>query len=549
MNTYKLKTLRLSLAVLAVGGILPAQADTWDGSVATSFSVIDEGAQTISITTAAELALLAQNVKGGTSYYGWKITQAADIDLGGSAHPWTPIGTSTSKNFRGSYNGNGFTVSNLYVKSTGSYLGLFGYVDGYLLETSMRPKLQNIRIIGADVIGGRLIGALAGSTHTVTISNCYVEGTVTGNGHSSGGLVGITSFSDISDCCFIGSVTDGVTEYGSGKIGGIGGVIGAGSSIANSYVSSTITSINGYVGTVAGENYGQITNCYYDSTKGGKLKGIGTETVGVSEDYKTTALPDLSGTALTTQLGIAKWNYVTGKMPVQKLFDSSNTYDVTIRYGMGDIAPIAADVTNANVRLERSFSSGKYTVMLPFSLTAEQAEEWGTFYQYASYDEGSSTVAFDKVTAGVAANTPYVFRPKAAFSGKSFEGITLAATPGDMPDASAPTAAGLVGTYKSVTVAAGAYGYSGVSGAFVKTGEGVTLPAGTACLWLGTQSGVKSLRAVFAGEEGQVTAIGQVHNRATDAGAPSSFYNLDGHRLGAPQRGINIINGKKTIVK
>ena len=59
-----------------------------------------------------------------------------DIDLEES--PWAPIGNQTNISYSGTFNGNGHTISALYVAvSTGA--GMFGYVgdDG---------KLQNVYI-------------------------------------------------------------------------------------------------------------------------------------------------------------------------------------------------------------------------------------------------------------------------------------------------------------------------------------------------------------------------------------------------------------------
>lgn len=55
-------------------------ADVWDGNVATSFS--SESGNTITITGAAELAWLAQNIDSYNNFSGTTIKLAVDIDLG-----------------------------------------------------------------------------------------------------------------------------------------------------------------------------------------------------------------------------------------------------------------------------------------------------------------------------------------------------------------------------------------------------------------------------------------------------------------------------------
>ena len=57
----------------------------------------------------------------------------SDIDLGGEE--WTPIGKNYSSAFKGSFDGQGHTVSGLSITgSASSNTGLFGYVDSATIE-------------------------------------------------------------------------------------------------------------------------------------------------------------------------------------------------------------------------------------------------------------------------------------------------------------------------------------------------------------------------------------------------------------------------------
>ena len=86
------------------------------------------------ISTAQDLFDLAEEVNSGTSsYQDQYFCLTKDIDLGTDAnHPWTPIGNSVSaqgRQFLGSFDGGGYTVSGLYVSVTTTprlYNGLFG---------------------------------------------------------------------------------------------------------------------------------------------------------------------------------------------------------------------------------------------------------------------------------------------------------------------------------------------------------------------------------------------------------------------------------------
>lgn len=61
-----------------------------DGVRAEAYASKDDAAQTITISTPAELGLLAHEVNEGNTYAGWTVRLDADIDLSG--HVWDPIG-------------------------------------------------------------------------------------------------------------------------------------------------------------------------------------------------------------------------------------------------------------------------------------------------------------------------------------------------------------------------------------------------------------------------------------------------------------------------
>jgi len=89
----------------------------------------------------------------------------------------------SSAGFTGSYNGDGHTISGLYINRPDSDTqGLFGWIDGGTVE--------NLGIIDADVTGNRYVGGLAGNN----------EGTIK-NSFTSGGIyqVQVEQFSNSSD--------------------------------------------------------------------------------------------------------------------------------------------------------------------------------------------------------------------------------------------------------------------------------------------------------------------------------------------------------------
>ena len=96
---------------------------------------------TITVSTMQELASVAEDVNSGNDYAGVTVILANDIVMNrhlvnakgelneGSFTTWTPIGTPENP-FRGNFDGNGCTVSGLYINDDGQYKGLFGVLSG-----------------------------------------------------------------------------------------------------------------------------------------------------------------------------------------------------------------------------------------------------------------------------------------------------------------------------------------------------------------------------------------------------------------------------------
>lgn len=112
--------------------------------------------------------------KGVTAYNnsGVWYKLAENIDLSGvcgEGNNWTPIGygEGSSYNFKANLDGNGRTISNLYINTSSSYQGLFGGLEG--------ATVKNLTITGS-VAAGSDYGALAGWIEDSTVENVDVTG-------------------------------------------------------------------------------------------------------------------------------------------------------------------------------------------------------------------------------------------------------------------------------------------------------------------------------------------------------------------------------------
>lgn len=130
----------------------------WDGSSADAPEVAENG--DIMIKTANELAGFAAAVNAGDTFKGKTVKLAANINLAG--HAWTSI-----TGFAGTFDGQGFTISNLNVKGQ-KKVGLFGAVIA-------RGTIKNVNVENATVEGTYKVAVIAGDAIAATISGCSVK--------------------------------------------------------------------------------------------------------------------------------------------------------------------------------------------------------------------------------------------------------------------------------------------------------------------------------------------------------------------------------------
>ena len=218
------------------------------------------------IGTASELIWFANAVNSGSQSIKGKLT--ADIQLntaGSTANKWTPIGTQESP-FCGTFDGDGHTVSGVYVDSGIDCAGFFGSVvmpseynedsdvpekmtSEFVLQHT-RTSIKNIKITNAEIHGGYSVGGLVGYAENLGISYCSFDGKVYGTGNSVGGIVGWSYYYTVINQCFsTGSVSGGQ------RIGGITGYANGNTVVVKNYSSMAVSgklNVGGIGGTLSG---------------------------------------------------------------------------------------------------------------------------------------------------------------------------------------------------------------------------------------------------------------------------------------------------------
>lgn len=200
----------------------------------------------------------------------------------------------------------------------------------------------------------------------------------------------------------------------------------------------------------------------------------------------------------------------------------------------------------ASAQLTRTISEGFNTVMLPFSLTADEVAEYlgeGQLYSFSNADLGILNFAS---STDLQANTPYLFKANTANNIENVEipGRTFVVAPADQVVA-AGSDYNFVGTYAPLTA-----GNDVITAAdFVLGADKFVIAKGGNALkafraFIQANEEVAPVKALTINLDGVATAIEAIDGKAIANGA---IYNLAGQRVSKAQKGIFIQNGKKVI--
>ena len=192
----------------------------------------------------------------GTTHPSASAKLTADIGLKNYCHAaedgkellsWLPIGNDNNR-WKGNMDGQGHTISNLYIKTAQNYVGLFGYTDGATIQDLIfdYAKVENVSTTGTNtsytgilagraygdspshikgikttnnctVIGKNDTGGIVGCAN-INLENCENRSSVKGT-RNVGGIAGFSQERNIKRCTNYGTVENGRNQY-------IGGIIG-----------------------------------------------------------------------------------------------------------------------------------------------------------------------------------------------------------------------------------------------------------------------------------------------------------------------------------
>ena len=289
----------------------------------------DDGQGNYTVTTADGLMNVAELVNGGKTDI--NITLDTDLDLTGKE--WTPIGN-YEKQYTGTFNGGGHTITGLTVTGSDQYVGLFGHIGSG--GTVKDVTLEEVKIESNNDMSA--VGGVAGRSYG-TLENCSVSGSVSGSG-IAGGVVGYQSGGFLTGCSSSATVNAG------GVAGGVAGLTDSGATLTACYATGDVTleSINSggnFVGGVVGSN----TSCTLKACYAwGSVTGSGSGTIyvggvtGTNDEGTLTACYHANGTVsgpAGTTGGVAGRNYKFFNDPVITACYWGSNPDTGIGYNEG----------------------------------------------------------------------------------------------------------------------------------------------------------------------------------------------------------------------
>ena len=329
----------------------------------------------------------------------------ADISLAGIG--MQPI-NQWDYSYRGTFDGQGYTIGDVYINFDAERCGLFNTIDG--------ATIKNLKVNGEYYTGSKFMGGLVGYTYNSRIENCEVAvnlySTVDGDG-THGGLIGLNDGSGtVVNNCLINSTLLGESTNSCGNVCGW-------ASATMTVQNTLILSENNTVSTSSSNSVSRnpdnctVSNVYvvkqFGTSSGTtvtpeqlasgevtyKLNGSQSENVAWFQTIGTDATPHLFGGDVVYYYG---GQYINDK-PNPQL--NAFAYDLDARLGGDNVVvtfKLNAEAESAEVKfsngvtkaVEGELKAGSYSVTVPASELG--AEPTSLNFEIAVKGKGSLSV-------------------------------------------------------------------------------------------------------------------------------------------------------------
>src|SRR5574344_525729 len=288
------------------------------------------------ISTAVQMKWLSYYVNASSAHAATNAQLINNIDLSSvcsaTAGDWTPIGNSYTISYKGTFDGNGKAISNLYIaNATTDNQGLFGYarnnviknlsVSGNITSTATDVGLLTgysnsgpiIHCISSGSASGSMyVGGIAGSNeYGGSITQCVNKAELSSTSGIIGGITANCNGSSVTDCLNEGTVKAGNNGY-KNTAGIVGSAIDGGTiknclNMGKVYVAGALTEDYPILGSDQNtSNPATLTNNYYLNTLNSTAVKYGTAKT--ADELKTGIVARLlNGGNGTTESATSVW--------------------------------------------------------------------------------------------------------------------------------------------------------------------------------------------------------------------------------------------------
>lgn len=331
----------------------------------------------------------AEDLQGVSNYGYYKMMNDIDLTAWIAANSptegWIAIGRNSGEATY--FDGDGHTVSGLWINTTDDYTGLFsnfstgeicnltvqikeglkvkgGDYTGGLIGRNANGKIENVTVKG-DVEGTKHVGGVAGVITNNTLKNVNYEGTVRTSTAAAyiGGVIGqSTSSSDQLTQCEA-TATVSATSTGTGSfVGGIAGKTAGKMDKCHAQVAINNAGASAQTGGLVGQSGGAVTQCFSTGT----VKATGNESnTGGLVGYATAAVTNCYSTVNTTGTQYTAGLVGYTKSRIDKCYAKGDVYGVN--YGAG----LVGELDGSNAKMTNSVAVNNI-----ISLTAQSS--WGS---------------------------------------------------------------------------------------------------------------------------------------------------------------------------
>ena len=386
MNNKKQRNRLFTMLLLVMAILMPYEGAWAATNVTTSRPAQGDGSSSnpFQISNAKELAWFRDWVNGtytvsgsesATTHLNACAKLTADIDLKDFCYAadasqnleelsWVPIGKNIERNYKGTFDGNNKTITNLYINATQKFMGLFGCTD--------QSTIKNLTFEYANVTNTQdIIGILAGYAGGSTLQNIKISETCQIRGNYTGGIAGILD-GNAYNC------VNYATVQGKEKVGGLfGSYQKTGNSITACANYGNVTATSQRVGGLVGEfSGGTIQDCAnYGNVKGANsVAGLAgyVHDGKIQNVFSYGSISATNGTEVGMAFGYSKYGDTEGMVAYYsgaKL--TANSQEITVKaFGSGNLSE-----DNATGFTETQLKSGVVAYLLQQNASSEA--KWG----------------------------------------------------------------------------------------------------------------------------------------------------------------------------